>query len=153
MIQDIIAAREKTHKDRGTKSTGITHSPGATHLFDRTPDCELLSAKNAGIYHTDAATITWTCSRAHPSLTTVVGELSKRVKARSYEDDKKLDRVISFAKYVRDVPLRLKADLLPRVTVSIDAAFANLDDMKSISGMCVDNWGWDFSLQVPRSRS
>ena len=67
----------------------------------------------------------------------MVGELSKRVKAPSYEDDKKLDRVISYAKYVRDVPLRLKADLPPRVTVSIDAAFANRDNMKSTSGMCV----------------
>jgi hypothetical protein len=137
MIQDIVAAREKTHKDRGTKPAGIPHSPGAPHLFDRTPDSELLIAKDAEIYHTDTATIAWTCSRAHPSLTTVVGELSKRVKAPSYEDDKKLDRVISYAKYVRDVPLRLKADLPPRVTVSIDAAFANRDNMKSTSGMCV----------------
>lgn len=104
-------------------------------MFDRTPDSELLSAKDAEIYHTDTATIAWTCSRAHPSLTTVVGELSKRVKAPSYEDDKKLDRVISYAKYVRDVPLRLKADLPPRVTVSIDAAFANRDNMKSTSEM------------------
>ena len=44
MIQDIVAAREKTHKDRGTKPAGLPHSPGAPHLFDRTPDSELLSA-------------------------------------------------------------------------------------------------------------
>lgn len=35
------------------------------------------------------------------------------------------------------MPLRLKADLPPRVTVSIDAAFANRDDMRSTSGTCV----------------
>ena len=51
----------------------------------------------------------------------VMGELSKRVKEPSYVDDKKLDRVISFAKHVRDVTLRLKAEMPPRVTVhSID---------------------------------
>ena len=47
MIQEIVAAREKTHKDRGTKPAGIPHPPGAPHLFDRTPDSELLSAKDA----------------------------------------------------------------------------------------------------------
>ena len=137
MIQDVVTAREETHKDRGTKLARIPHSPGAPHLFDRTPDCKLLNAKDAEKYHSDTATIAWICSRATPSLTTVLGELSKRVKGPSCEDDKKLDRVISFAKYVRDVPLRLKADLPPRVTVSIDAAFANRDDMKSTTGMCV----------------
>ena len=49
MIQDIVAAREKTHKDCRTKPAGIPHSPGAPHLFDRTPDSELLSAKDAEI--------------------------------------------------------------------------------------------------------
>ena len=48
-VQDIVAAREKTHKDCGTKPAGIPHSPSARHMFDRTPDSELLSAKDAEI--------------------------------------------------------------------------------------------------------
>jgi hypothetical protein len=40
-------------------------------------------------------------------------------------------------KATRDVPLRLGYDLNPTITVSIDAAFANRESMKSTSGMCV----------------
>ena len=137
MIQDIVARREKTHEDRGAKLTGIPTTPGASYLFNRTPDCKRLGVKDAEIFHTDTASLAWASTRAHPGLVTVIGELSKRVQECTTEDDSKLDRAISFAKSVRDVPLRLKAELPPRVTVSIDAAFANRTDMKSTSGTCI----------------
>jgi hypothetical protein len=43
MIQDLIASREKFHKDRGTDFTGKPLSPAAMYLFNRTPDATLLS--------------------------------------------------------------------------------------------------------------
>ena len=39
MIQVLVTSRERTHADRGTKLEGCPTSPGATYLFDRTPDC------------------------------------------------------------------------------------------------------------------
>jgi hypothetical protein len=53
------------------------------------------------------------------------------------EDDRKLDRVIAHLKVTRDEPLRLGCTMPPRVTVSIDAAFANRQNMRSTTGMCV----------------
>jgi hypothetical protein len=38
MIQDLVASRDKFHKDRGTEFTG---KPAAPYLFDRTPDAIL----------------------------------------------------------------------------------------------------------------
>jgi hypothetical protein len=134
MIQDIVASREKFHQDRGTKSTGIPKTPAALHLYVRTPDCEFLDAESAENFW---ASLAWARTRAHPSLATAVGELQRYVTCPTIEDESKLDRLINFAKSVRDVPQRLKADLPPRITVSIDAAFANRTDMKSTLGTCV----------------
>ena len=67
----------------------------------------------------------------------VLRELSKRVKAPKIEDDKKLDWLICYLRAIRDKPLRLGCTLPPTVTVSIDAAFANRNLMKSTSAKCV----------------
>jgi hypothetical protein len=122
MIQDIVARREKFHQDRGTKSTGIPKTPATLQ---------------AGNFWTETASLAWASTRTHSSLATAVEELQRHVTCPTTEDESKLDRLINFAKSVRDVPLRLKAHLPPRVTVSIDAAFANRTDMKSTSGACV----------------
>ena len=137
MIQEIVVRREKFHTDRGTKLTGIPKSPGAPYLFDRTPDGTRLNTKEAEQFWTDTASLAWASTRAHPALVTAIGELSRHVTDPTTEDSGKLDRAISFAKSVRDVPLRLKCTLPPQVTVSIDAAFANRNDMRSTSGTCV----------------
>jgi hypothetical protein len=134
MIQDI---QEKFHQDRGTKSTGIPKTLAALHLYDRIPDCELLDAESAENFWTETASLAWASTRAHPSFATAVGELQRHVTCPTTEDESKLDRLINFAKSVRDIPLRLKAVLPPRITVSIDAAFANRTDMNSTSGACV----------------
>ena len=137
MIQDMISTREKYHEDRGSKLTGHPLTPGAPHLFDRTSDCALLSGEDAKIFHTAVATAVFAHSRTKPDIGLVVGELGKRVKAPTVEDDKKLDRLICYLRDTRDQPLRLQCSMPLKVTVSIDAAFANRDMMKSTSGMCV----------------
>jgi hypothetical protein len=137
LIQDIVTRREKYHEEHGTKLTGIPKTPAAPHLFDRTPDCKHLNAADAANFWTETATLAWASTRAHPGLVRALGELQRHVTCPTTEDSSKLDRLVSFAKSVRDIPLRLKADLPPRVTVSIDAAFANRNDMKSTSGTCV----------------
>jgi hypothetical protein len=137
MIQDIVARREKFHQDRGTKLPGIPKTPAAPYLYDRTPDCKLLDAHDAENFWTETATLAWAGTRCHPSFATTIGELQRHVTRPTTEDESKLDRLIAFAKSVRDIPLRLKADLPPRITVSIDASFANRTDMKSTTGACI----------------
>ena len=137
MIQDLIQAREKTHTDRGTKLTGNPNSPGAQHLFDRTPDCERLSAEQAKINHTQVAILNYLANHGRPDMALVTGELCKRVKDPTTQEFGKLDRAVLWLQRTLNQPLRLGCNMPPKVTVSIDAAFANRDKMKSTSGMCV----------------
>ena len=112
-------------------------SPGAPHLFERTLDCKFLHEKQAKTFHTDVATALYLGNRTCPDIVLVLGEVCKRVKAPTTEDDKKLDRLIWYLRATRDKPLRLGCTLSMAVTVSIDAAFANREQMKSTSRMCV----------------
>jgi Reverse transcriptase (RNA-dependent DNA polymerase) len=137
MIQDLIQARQKTHKDRGTVLTGNPNSPGAPHLFNRTPDCERLSAEQAKINHTQVAILNYLANHGRPDMALVTGELCKRVKDPTTQDFNKLDRGVLYLHGTLNQPLRLGCTMPPKVTVSIDAAFANRDMMKSTSGMCV----------------
>ena len=138
MIQDLITSRENTLRIRGAVLKSNVHSPGAPYLFERSEGCQLLNDKDKATYHTDVATALYIGQRSRPDINTVVGELCKRVKSPTTEDDSKLDRLIAYLKTTRDVPLRLGyISEVPRVIVSIDAAFANREMMKSTSGVCI----------------
>ena len=104
MIQDLISSREKSHAERGMKLIGNPSLPGAPHLFERTLDCEFLSEKDAKTFHTDVATALYLGNRTRPDIVLVLGELCKRVKAPTIEDDKKLDRLICYLRATRDKP-------------------------------------------------
>jgi hypothetical protein len=136
-IQELVTRREATLAARGQKLQEKVLSPGASYLFERSNDSPLLNDKDRMVYHTDVATAAYAGQRTRGDINAVIGELSKRVRAPTEEDDKKLNRLISYLKATRDVPLRLGCDLNPTITVSIDAAFANRESMKSTSGMCV----------------
>ena len=100
-------------------------------------DCKLLNEKHAKTFHTDVATALYLGNRTRLDMVLVFGELCKRVKAPITADDKKLDRLTCYLRATGDKPLRLGYTLPMTVTVSIDAAFANREQMKLNSGMCV----------------
>ena len=72
--------------------------------------------------------------RTRPDILLAYGELSRHVKAPTVEDEKKLNRLISYLQATRDIPLRLGCSMPPQIIVSADASFANRADMKSTSG-------------------
>ena len=69
MIQVLVASRERTHVERGTKLTGVPPSPGAPYLLERTPDSPLLNTRDAKTFHTDVATALYLANRTKPTIT------------------------------------------------------------------------------------
>ena len=55
----------------------------------------------------------------------VTGELCKRIKDPTTQDFNKLDRGVLYLHGTLNQPLRLGCTMPPKMTVSIDAAFAN----------------------------
>ena len=136
MIQDLIKSRENTLISRGEILSGNPHTPSATYIFERSADSPLLTESKAKTFHTDVATALYLANRTRPDIVLTIGELCKRVKSPTEEDDKKLNRLIAYLRSTRDTPLRLGCSLPPQVTVSVDASFANREEMKSTSGAC-----------------
>ena len=79
MVQDLVASRERTHVERGTKLTGVPLSPGAPYLLERTPGSPLLNTHDAKTFHTNVATALYLATK--PTITLAISELCKRVKA------------------------------------------------------------------------
>ena len=137
MIQDLVASRERTHKERNSLLKGNPHSPAAPFIYDHSPDSPLLCEDHARIFHRDVATALYLGNRTRPDIVLTLGELCKRVKAPTEEDDRKLDRLIAYLRSTRDRPLTLGCSTHPTVTVSVDAAYCNRDEKRSTTGMCI----------------
>ena len=127
MIQDLVTSRERTHRERNSELKGNPHSPAAQFIYDHSPDSPLLSDDCARVFHRDVATALYLGNRTRPDIVLTLGELCKRVKAPTEEDDRKLDRLIAYLRATRDLPLTLGCRDPPTVTVSIDAAYCNRD--------------------------
>ena len=137
MIQDLVTSRERTHADRKSQLKGNPNSPAAPYIYDHTHDSPLLNEDHARIFHRDVATALYLGNRTRPDIVLTLGELCKRVKAPTEEDDRKLDRLISYLRCTRDLPLTLRCTASPSVTVSIDAAYCNREEKRSTTGMCM----------------
>lgn len=137
MIQDLVTSRERTHEERKGELKGSPHTPAALHIYEHTNDSPPLSEEHARMYHKDVATALFLGNRTRPDIVPALGELCKRVKAPTEEDDRKLDRMIAYLRSTRDVPLTLGCSIPPTVTVSIDAAYSNRDEKRSTTGMCI----------------
>ena len=137
MIQDLVTSRERTHIERKGELKGHPHSPAAPFIYDHSPDSPLLSDDHARVFHRDVATALYLGNRTRPDIVLTLGELCKRVKAPTEEDDRKLDRLIAYLRATRDLPLTLGCQIPPTMTVSIDAAYCNRDEKRSTTGMCI----------------
>ena len=137
MTQDLVTSRERTHVDRGGQLKGCPHSSAAIYIYEHSQDSPLLSEDHARILHRDVATALYLGNRTRPDIVLALGELCKRVKNPTEEDDRKLDCLIAYLSATRDLPLTLGCSVLPTVTVSIDAAYCNRDEKRSTTGMCI----------------
>ena len=132
-----MTSRERTHTDQSGQLKGSPNSPAASYIYEHTQDSPLLNEDRARIFHRDVATALYLGNRTRPDIVLTSGELCKRVKAPTEEDDRKLDRMISYLRCTRDLPLTLGCTTPPTVTVSIDAAYCNRDEKRSTTGICV----------------
>ena len=154
MIQDLVKLCERTHTDQSGQLKGSPNSPAASYIYEHTQDSPPLNEDRARIFHRDVATALYLGNRTRPDIVLTSGELYKRVKAPTEEDDRKLDGMISYLRCTRDLPLTSGCTTPPTVTVSFDAAYCKRDEKRSTTGMCVTLGTGIFSTasKVPRSR-
>ena len=135
MIEDII------RKDRESPtlkiSTASPKSLATDHLFEVSPDSPSLTEKAQTHLHSILASFNYVGGRARPDLITFLSAGLKRVLAPTEEDERKAARFVGYFESTRDLTLRLRCYLPPKVSTFIDASFAVHPNMRSHSGVCV----------------
>jgi N-acetylmuramoyl-L-alanine amidase len=113
------------------------NSPAAGHLFEINPECPKLSDREREFFHSLVAKLLYIAKRGRPDILLAVIFLTTRVKQPDLDDQKKLQRVISYLKQSRDLVLTLGADDIQQIKIFIDASHAVHDDAKSHTGVVI----------------
>ena len=113
---------------------GEAATPAANHLFEISPEPELLHKNKADMFHHNVAKLLFLCKQARPDIQTALVFLCTRVKSPDADDYKKLTHVMRYIQGTIDMPLILEADDTHVVKWWVDASFAIHHDMKSHTG-------------------
>ncbi len=109
-------------------------TPAALHLFEVNENQEKLGPQEAAIFHQVTAKLLFLCKRARPDIQTAVAFLTTRVKGPDKDDQKKLQRVLSYLSGTKGLTLTLEATDLSIAKWWVDGSYAVHNDMRSHTG-------------------
>jgi hypothetical protein len=135
MIGDIIRkARESPTMKIPTASP---KSLATEQLFEVSPDSPPLTEKAQANFHSILASFNFIGGRGRPDLIPYLAAGLKRVLAPTEEDERKAARFVGYVESTRNLTLRLRCYLPPKISAFIDASFATHPNMRSHSGVCL----------------
>ena len=110
-------------------------TPAAVNLFNVREGAELLDEHGRKTFHSVFATLLWVGTMARPDILVALSFLGKRVTKADVDDEKKLERLLSYMRETRELPLTLGIDGLQIIKWWADSSFAVHKDLKSHSGL------------------
>jgi hypothetical protein len=120
--------------DSGLDVSKGASSPCASSLLVVDPDSPLLPVPRAKLFHSIVAKLIYVGTRARTDILLALSFLCGRVSSPTEQDEKKLQRLLSYLNSTIDLPLRLGADSLNQFVTWVDASFAVHSDMRSHTG-------------------
>ena len=120
--------------ESGLDVTTNVSSPCASTLLVVDPKSPLLPVTRARRFHSIVAKLIYVGTRARTDILLALSFLCGRVSSPTAQDEKKLQRLLSYLCHTIDLPLRLGADTLNQFSTWVDASFAVHPDMRSHTG-------------------
>jgi hypothetical protein len=114
---------------------GKAKTPAAENLFVVRDDAVPLEEGERKRFHSVFALTLWLGSMARPDILVALSFLGKRTTKADEDDQKKLERLLSYLKRTRELVLTLGVDTMNVVKWWADSAFAVHPDMRSHSGL------------------
>jgi hypothetical protein len=136
----IVKISATAHIDRALELYGGdvkagAKTPASAGLFTVDNDSPSLEEGKRKVFHSVFATLLWVGTMARPDILVALSYLGKRTTKANESDAVKLERLLSYIKATRDMPLTLGIDNLQVIKWWADSSFGVHEDMKSHSGL------------------
>lgn len=112
-------------------------TPATEKLFMSNPLSPILSKVKQEWFHSCVMELYYLAKRIRNEILTAVSYCATRVLCPDEDDDKKLDRILSYLYGTRGRVLTLRIGPLIEVRAYVDASFGTYSDMKSVTGVVI----------------
>jgi hypothetical protein len=127
-VNDIIKKYKVTKKCR---------TPATDCLFQTATNSPLLTSDKSELFRSCVMTLYYLAKRTRPEILTAISYCATRISAPTEEDEKKLDRILSYLLFTKTqkMILRIGPDFILKAYV--DASFGVYEDGKSVTGVVI----------------
>jgi hypothetical protein len=116
---------------------GLAPNPALPNLFTISNDEELLLRCEKEAFHSCVAKLLYLAKRVRPDILTPVAFLTTRVSNPTFEDWKKMNRVLKYLNSTKDFGVRIKPGKDICIEAYVDASYAPHKDAKSHTGSVI----------------
>jgi hypothetical protein len=113
------------------------NTPATDRLFLTTDNSPLLSTDQRAHFHSCVMTLYYLAKRVRPQILTAISYLASRVLNPTAEDQKKLDRVLSYLLFSRHHNFILRIGTECQLHAYVDSSFGVYEDGKSVTGIVI----------------
>lgn len=107
-------------------------TPATDMLFVSNPNCEKLPTYKRQLFHSCVMELHYLAKRIRGDILTAVSYCATRVQSPDQDDEKKLDRILSYLLGTRERVLILRVGPSMEVRAYVDASFGTYQDAKSV---------------------
>ena len=119
------------------KITKKCSTPATDRLFMSTTDSPLLTSDQRELFHSIVMILHYLAKRIRPDILTAVSYCATRVLSPTLEDEKKLDRILSYLLFTKDRKLLLRVGQDVQLVAYVDSSFGVYEDGKSVTGVVI----------------
>ena len=112
-------------------------TPATDMLFITNPECPKLNKLKQELFHSCVMELHYLAKRVRSDILTAVSYCATRVLSPDEDDEKKLDRILSYIYGTQDNVLLLRIGETIQINAYVDASFGTYNDMKSITGVII----------------
>lgn len=127
-ISDIISKCNVTKK---------CSTPATDRLFNTTKDSVLLTPEKRELFRSCVMTLYYLAKRTRPEILTAISYCATRILGPTEEDEKKLDRVLSYLLFSKTNKMILRIGQHFILNAFVDASFGLYEDGKSVTGVAI----------------
>jgi hypothetical protein len=127
-VNDIIKKYKVTKKCR---------TPATDRLFQTTVDSPLLTSDKSELFRSSVMTLYYLAKRTRPDILTAISYCATRISAPTAEDEKKLDRILSYLLFTKTQKMILRIGPHLILKAYVDASFGVYEDGKSVTGVVI----------------